>query len=283
MRKIVAMPLIPGRIVRETRVRTDLSYARYATATWRWWCRQRGIEFVLLDRPLGGQAFVGTPPTVQRWLALELLLNEHGGDARIALVDADTMVRWDAPDFLDGEGLCAVRALGTPWIHRSIKAYQALFPGVELPWWEYFNAGVVVMSRGQVPTIRAFLEFYRRSADELGEIQRRGEVGTDQTPLNFVVRREREPVRFLPPPFNTLHCFSTSAALRHMAEHDPRPDWRRFEELAFGRPEVFDFIEYGYVWHFCSILAARPVVMRETWRRIRAHYPGASPGESQAA
>ena len=58
-----------------------------------------------------------------------------------------------------------------------------------------------------------------------------GNVGTDQTPLNFMVKREKEPVFFLPRPFNFVNCFPLPAELAQVeqialtqAEHSVRPD-----------------------------------------------------------
>ena len=74
------------------------------------------------------------PPTFQRWLAPEAIIGERGEDTVVAIVDADTMVRWDTPDFLEGaRGFSAVKAVSTIWIANSIRAFQPLFPDVSLP------------------------------------------------------------------------------------------------------------------------------------------------------
>src|SRR5882724_8254671 len=97
--KIVAMSLIPGASIRGTPARSDLGYSIYSRATWEWWCGQHSVEFVPLDQPLGGEMYMGLPPTIQRWLAPEILSQQFGGTAQVAMVDADTMIRWDTPDF----------------------------------------------------------------------------------------------------------------------------------------------------------------------------------------
>ncbi len=275
-RHIVAMPLIPGRIRRGQETRTDLSHARYSQATWRWWCRKHGIDFVVFDSPLGGFHFSHMPPTLQRWFIPGLLTSESDQDTIIAVVDADTMIRWDAPNFLERSvGFTAVRGLDPGWMFRSTRAFQHLFSDVSLPWWEYFNAGVVVLGGKQCRPLRAFLEYTAMHWPELEAVMLSGNFGTDQTPLNFMLRREQEPVHFLPRPFNLLNCFPMDSELDSI-EHDPSPDFAQFAEKAFGRPWSFMFIEAGYVWHFSNIVAARSIVMREAWRRVRANYPGAS-------
>lgn len=273
-RKVVAMPLIPGRYGRGSRRRSGLDYAKYGRATWRWWCEQRGIDFVVFDQPLGDSKFADMPPTIQRWLIPELLIRDNDKDTRVALVDADTMIRWDAPDIFDqAEGFAAVRGRDQNWISRSIQAYQPLFPGVSLPVQEYFNAGVVVLGNRQVPTVRAFLEFTLRHWTKLDAMMSFGDLGTDQTPLNFVLRREGEPVHLLPDAFNLLHCFPMDPALNAI-EFSPAPDPILFSLRAFSRPGAFEFFKRGYIWHFSNVVALRSLVMREAWRRVSHNYPG---------
>src|ERR1700694_4873896 len=223
-KKIVAMPLIPVAIKRAGGIRANLGYAKYAQATWRWWCEQHGMEFVICDEALGGNEFAQMPPTIQRWFIPELLIRKHGAGTRVAVVDADTMIRWDTPDFLAAShGFAAARGTDMRWIARSIRAFQPLFPGVTLPWWEYFNAGVVVLGEGQLSALRAFLEFASRHWPQLNAAMLSQDVGTDQTPLNFVLRRESQAVELLAPPFNLVHCFPVTRALAAI-DRGPSPD-----------------------------------------------------------
>jgi hypothetical protein len=275
-RRIVAMTAIPMNWQRGGQQRGGLAYARFGQATWRWWCRRNGVEFVLLDRPLGGEAFSLMPPTVQRWLAPAELLGTSLED-QVAVVDADTMIRWDAPDFFSQArgGLAAVRGNDPAWIHASIEAFGPLFPGVSLPWWEYFNAGLVVLGPAELPVLRTFVEHQLHHRVELMAIQRRANVGTDQTPLNLTVRQAGRPVTFLPPPFNLLNCFAPPLPLRAELLHGDRPlDPEELARRAFN-DAAFAFVKYGYVWHFTMMVAAREQIMAETWRRVRANYPGA--------
>ena len=272
-RYIVAMPLIPGRVRRGREIRTDLTHGEYSQATWRWWCRKHGIEFVVFDSQLGSAEFSHLPPTFQRWLIPSLLINELDRDTIVAQVDADTMIRWDAPNFLElGVGFAAVRGLDPEWMFKSLRAFRPLFPDVSLQWWEYFNDGVVVLGVNQLRPLRAFLEHAAMHWPELEAIIHSGNVGTDQTPLNFVLRREKEPVHFLPREFNALNCFPMDPELWAI-ECSPSPDHIRFAETAFRRPEALQFTRMGYVWHFSNIVSMRATAMRETWHRVRANYP----------
>ena len=105
-------------------------------------------------------------------------------------------------------------------------------------------------------------------------MMRARDFGTDQTPLNLVLRREREPVWVLPPPYNFLHCFPMDEPLLAL-EKGPQPEPELFARTAFSRPWAFEFIGLAYVWHFTNVVAHRSLVMEEVWRRVAGHYPGA--------
>ena len=309
-RKIVAMPAIPGGIRRGVSIRADLGYAKYAQATWRWWCKQNEIEFVLIEEPLGGHGFAHMPPTFQRWHILDRIIGEYGTDIRLAVVDADTMVRWDTPDFIGGtrgfsavairhpdwmsacqpflsgvpkkiighgeesmDSAAPIAARNPGWISRSLSAFQHLFPGVSLKSFGYFNAGIVVLGSDQRRIMEKFLRYSAAQWPQLESVIKSGDFGTDQTPLNFMLRQENEPIFFLPGSFNLLHCFPMDAELAQI-DASPEPDPVRFARKALVSPLVFQFIRFAYVWHFTNVIGLRTIAMGETWRRIRQYYPG---------
>src|SRR5262249_10020217 len=153
---------------------------------------------------------------------------------------------------------------------------------VSLPWWQYFNAGLVVVGAAQLRVLRTFLAFATSRWAELEAVMQSGDVGTDQTPLNFILRREREPLQILPPPFNLGHCFPMNDALQALEKH-PHSDPGVFAAEGFAQPWAFEFIRLAYVWHFTSVVTHRSLVMQEAWRRVAGNYPGATvnggPGE----
>lgn len=281
--RVVAMSAIPNLTERGLYKRSNLAYRTYGERSWRWWCRNNGVEFVVLDTPLGGAIFKDMSPVFQRWLAPKMLMEEFGRDTAVALVDADTMIRWDAPSVFDAAGgmFAAVRGGNRPWIISQIRRYQHLFPGVHLNWWEYFNAGLVTLGSDHLPVISTFLAFLVNhwavvcAADSVY-------APDDQTPLNFIVQREGVTIRLLPDPFNLLHCFPMTPTLEkieQLAFDTPagptQPELGSFVAEAFSRPNSLDFVEQGYVWHFTNVVAMRCAAMEATWKRIRHHYPGA--------
>jgi hypothetical protein len=234
------------------------------------------VHFLLLDRPVDDDSLRGAPPPVHRWRAAEQLLAAGAPGSQVAVVDADTMIRWDAPDFfaLAGGSLAAVRDREPDWIVRSIRAYQPFFPGVALDWWDYFNSGLVVFARDQAHVLRALVDTYRRNRAELAAVQRRTDVGVDQTLLNFVVRLKQEPITFLPAPFNLMHCLPIPLlTLIELESATPEQRRRQLVDEIMRTPGMFDFVDHSYVWHYNNTVAIRADFMRETWRRISDHYP----------
>jgi hypothetical protein len=271
--KIVAMTCMPGCIERGSQIRTGTDYSRYGQVTWKWWCKQHGFEFVVLDQPLGGQPFEKTPPSIQRWFAPAMLMRTYGEDAKIVMVDADTMIRWDAPDFFDlgGPHLAVGHANSIPWISSTIAAYQSLFTDVQVLPFEYFNSGVVVMGKQQLPFLKDFTEFAKVHWLDLRAVQMSGNYGSDQTPLNFIARRNRLPIHFLPPMFNLLNCGSFARALMGPEKQMGREEFLR---ILRSNPYIFDFINHGYVWHFSALYRYRSLLMAHTWSQVCERYPG---------
>lgn len=274
--RIVAMAKIPWNSTTKFRRSGDLGYAQFSEITWRWWCRKVGAEFVLLEQPLGGEGFHNIPPTVQRWLALQDLFTCYGSDAQIAMVDADTMVRWDTPDFFAfaGPHLAAVRDPYGTWIYKSIKAHQYLFPDVNLRWWEYFNSGLVVLTYDHLEMAQAVTDIAVSRQRELMNLSTPWGYGDDQTLMNYVVQQRQIRITFLDPPYNMVRCVAMTPEIISLENTPPLfKNGNRTRKLLSPQPL---FIEMAYVWHFTNVHRCRSLIMQETWDHVSAQYPGAT-------
>lgn len=271
--RIVIMAAIPGTIRRGSVLRSTTGYQRYGAATWKWWCERNDARFVLLNTTIGGEQFTCLPPTFQRWLAPESIVREYGPDVEIAMVDADTMIRWDSPTpFAEAAGrLSAVVDGNVRWIDRSINAFQEFFPGVRMRWWEAFNSGVVILNGRHAQLLRRFVEFSLDRWSELCPVIYAEDVGTDQPLLNLYLKSIGEPVHFLPLGFNLQHCVNLNPFEAILASSSP-------EEHAktFSSPWLYDFVDLAHIWHFTNVLDSREIAMAETWARICQNYPGAT-------
>ncbi len=250
--------------------RANLGFLPYSVATWTHWCRRHNAEFLLLQDPFGGQLFQDQPPTIQRWLALEPLLQQFGQDAAFAFVDADTMIRWDAPDLfaLAGDRFTAVKDTHGPWVHNSIKQFQPFFPDVQLNWWEYFNAGMILLNARHLPLIHALTAFALDRKAELAPIFNSWQFGDDQTPLNFLAKRLAININFLDARFNMMHCVPATQQLFQL-EHQANLPHDTPLDLSLS---ALPFIEMGYIWHFNNVVHVKTLVMAKVWPLISAAY-----------
>jgi lipopolysaccharide biosynthesis glycosyltransferase len=206
----------------------------------------------------GVDAFPNAPPTIQRWFAPAAIIAKFGPDTRVAMVDADTMIRWDTPDFMDHSenSLVAVRARNQRWASKTVAAFQHFFPSVILSNADYFNAGIVVVGINHLTVLSHLIAFYSANKSELEQIFRASDMGTDQTLLNFIVRQDHTQVSFLPKELNFLNCFDYDPDARKEYEHESGHDWSTFARQAFSKT-AFSFIDRAFVWHFTNTIRSR--------------------------
>lgn len=246
-------PIVRGKL--PPRKGTD--WIKYSFNTWKWWCTKNNVQFEILETNCGG--LEDLPYTYQRWCAVSELFKKYGDDAKLAFVDGDTMVKWDAPNFFDmcpSDSLTVTaRENSTPWCENSIKIYQPLFPDVELPMKNYYNTGFIIFTKSQLSFIENFIKFAENSKKDLLDIQLAHNVGSDQTPFNFMLRKMGNKVNELPVIYNWLFPF-----------------WnvKKVEEIYMD--SEFDFIEKANVWHFAANFRFRDIIMSETWKRVSHHY-----------
>jgi hypothetical protein len=150
------------------------------------------------------------PPTIQRWLLPLASWKRHGNEARIAMVDADTLISPQAPSIFEQAQANVILTPDRPewneWKVFSLATYAPMFPDIEFDKNLFFNAGVMVLNSPMLP--RAFLDFVLDHAAEYMDRMTRGpdRTGTDQTPLNFVfqqlARDSKLTASFLDPRWN---------------------------------------------------------------------------------
>ena len=178
----------------------DFGFADAGIATWKRWCSRNNVLLMIArELPLpekcgwpAGQiaTLLDFPPTIQRWLLPPFLMDQYGPGTSIAMIDADTIINPRSPSIFKQQSsdllLTKDRKEWTDWKNNSCSAFAPLFPDVELDKSLYFNAGVMVH---RTPLLAiSFINFVLENHDELlGKLN--GKVGTDQTPLNFMLQR----------------------------------------------------------------------------------------------
>ena len=228
-----------------------LDYKEWCYRSWEVWCKKNDVEIFVLDQELRDRNTM--KPTWQRWHVLEIL--EHNGIEydQVALVDIDTMIHPDAPNFfkLTDRGFGVVgEDVMVEWIHNSITGYQDMFPDVHFDWTTYWNNGFIVINEAHKELCKAITDFYYANEAELRNRQHVTlKKGSDQTPVNYLARQSGLPINYLDKRWNFTHMHVRGV-------------------LTGGL-----FLDCAWVYHFNGFeKAMRNNIMKQTWELMQQRF-----------
>ena len=227
-------------------------FFKYCFNTWDFWAKKNNAVLFVLENPLPGTEKFA--PHLQKYFAFEILKKNKIDFDQIAIVDADTMVKWDCPNFfkLSKNSFRAVLDDELPkWVVQSLEVYQFLFPNIKVNWWEYFNSGVMIFNKKHASILSEFIAFITLRNKKISAIHEKYDlkVGFDQTLFNFFLKEKKVRITYLPKIFNFYHL-----AKKKMLDKK-------------------EFIDCAYIWHFNGIdHSERKKYMRETWELIKKNY-----------
>ena len=138
-----------------------MEYKDYCLNTWKYWCDKNDVDLVLLDEEIEDANEMSA--TWQRYYVFDVLENSGIEYNQVALVDIDTMIHPNAPNFFDetnGEYAGVNDDLMVEWVHNSITGYQDMFPDVKFDWTTYMNNGFIVMSPKHKELCKKITDFY---------------------------------------------------------------------------------------------------------------------------
>jgi len=182
----------------------NLSY-QYSIQSWEKWCKKNDIELFVWNTLLF--PVKECKITWQRHYCLSILKENNIEFDQVAVVDADTIICLDTPNFFNetNNQFCGVLNDGCyEWTNRSIKQYgNSLFSGWERPKiWEYINGGFLVYNITHQGLFNNLLQTYWQHKHAFIKAQEIFKVGTDQTPLNFFLTSLNINVKLLPSCYN---------------------------------------------------------------------------------
>jgi hypothetical protein len=206
----------------------------YSVRSWQHFCKKHDCELFLLQDLL--YPFEEVKITWQRYHVFDLLEANGIDYDQIAMIDADTIVHPDCPNFFNivNHKFGGVVNLGSQdWINRSIENYKKYFfsdTDTMVPYYQYINGGFQVVNKQHKNLYRSILDFYFQNKDSLLQLQNTFFNGTDQTPLNFLLKQHNVDIEYLPYEFNMV-------------------DMNRFEILT----DDLLFTKFGWIYHFNAI------------------------------
>tara|TARA_Y100000034_G_scaffold12174_1_gene12776 strand:- start:2506 stop:3279 length:774 start_codon:yes stop_codon:yes gene_type:complete len=213
----------------------------YSVRSWKKWCQKNDVElFVLEDLifPIERMKI-----TFQRYYLFDILEDNNIEYDQVLMVDADTIVHPDCPNFFEEteHKYCGVMNDGCyEWISRSIKSYHDfMFSNQDMikPW-NYINGGFQIVNKKYRQFFQDMIEFYWEYSDKILEAQETFKVGTDQTILNYMLKKFDIDVKVLPQCYNLQDLFRKN--LLHL-------------QGAWWEDSLENLYNSGWVYHFNAI------------------------------
>jgi hypothetical protein len=181
------------------------SYA-YSIKSWQHFCKKHDCELFVLQDLLF--PYDDVKITWQRYYIFDILEANNIEYDQILMVDADTIVHPDCPNFFNltnGKFTGVVNLGSLDWIMRSIENYKKYFfydTNITVPYYKYINGGFQIVNKIHKPLYKGLLDFYFENKTSLLDMQNTFHNGTDQTPLNYFLQLYDIDVEYLPYEFN---------------------------------------------------------------------------------
>lgn len=213
----------------------------YSIKSWKYWCEKNGaILFEWKDSRLDHNLF---PITFQRYMVFEILEEHNIEYDKILMVDADTIVHPNTPNFFSevGDEMGVTINNGSyEWVLRSIKSWgDALFSQEpKIKTWKYFNGGFQIVNSKHKSFYNVVMEFYKENIDLVNYHKNQIKAGTDQTIINYLTQIYDIPKQTLPECYNLQELHAKN--LLHI------PNYSYF-------PDDLIFLDAGWVYHFNGI------------------------------
>ena len=215
---------------------------KYSIDSWKKWCENNKSELFVLNDLLFDNDEMGI--CWQRYHVHDILESNDIHYNQVLMVDADTIVHPDCPNFFNqtkGKYAGVMTDGCYEWVNRSVTNYHDyLFPKQnKLSTWEYINGGFQISNKNHKKFYKKVTDFYWENKDKLIYAQKTFLVGTDQTPINYLLKKYNVEVEMLPVCFNVQDMFKKS--LLHIPNYSWWPD------------NLDNLYNSGWVYHFNSI------------------------------
>jgi len=233
------------------------NFSKHCIDSWKYWCEKNKIDFYLQSE---SNPNVGIPIWNKEFVFTNFKENKYD---KIAVVDSDTMIKWDAPNFFnlyDDEFCGVLDTANLRWTYNSINTYKnhfEEFKQTELSIYEYINAGVLMFCKEHKYVFDYLMNFYLKHKYILDNWNVPG-VGKEQTIFNLTLKKLNIKQKYLSPEWNLI-----SMNKRGMFNHN----WQ------LNKRQVPFFIDYSYIWHFTGIpIESKQSIIEQTWSFIKNNY-----------
>lgn len=213
----------------------------YSVKSWKHWAEKHNVLVLEWDEPIMDTSKF--PIIMQREWVFDILEHNDIDYDQILIVDADTIVHPDCPNFFKetNHNYAAVVNNGCyEWVTRSVRGWgDAMFPNEPLvkPY-DYFNTGFVVVNKKHKPFFDEIKDLYLNRGEEIKHYRDTIKASTGQTMVNFMLKKNNIEVTKLSEGYNLQDLF------RKNLLHIPGHSW-------FS--DDLHFLDAGWVYHFNAI------------------------------
>tara|TARA_E500000305_G_scaffold94884_2_gene84031 strand:+ start:1493 stop:2983 length:1491 start_codon:yes stop_codon:yes gene_type:complete len=177
---------------------------KYSIDSWKKWCDKNDCDLFVLNDLIVDKEEMSV--CWQRYYLFEILDANDINYDQILMVDSDTIVHPNCPNFFDitEHKYVGVHNEGSyDWILRSIENYSKyIFNNKSIDWWKYINGGFQIVNKKHKEFFQDIISFYYSNKDNLIKLQNTFHTGTDQTPINFLLQNKNIELKILPYEFN---------------------------------------------------------------------------------
>ena len=175
----------------------------YSIQSWKHFCDKYDCKLLILDELLFPIEHMKV--TWQRFYLFDLLKDVDYD--QILMVDADTIVHPDCPNFFEmtnHEYSAVVNNGSFEWVKRSVDQYSELMFDNKVPFklWEYINCGFQIVNKKHKPFFDYVKNYYNSKQDLIRNSIEKVKAGTDQTIINFLLREQNIKINYLPIAYN---------------------------------------------------------------------------------
>ena len=213
----------------------------YSINSWKHFCDKYNCELVVWNDLL--LPVEEMKITWQRYYMFDILEANHIDYDQILIVDADTIVHPDCPNFFnetDGK-YSAVRNNGSfEWVRRSMGGYSKILFDDEVPFkvWDYINCGFQIVNKDHKEFFEYVRNYYLENKYGVQSAISQVKAGTDQTIINFLLRKQNIELNYLSSCYNLQDLHSKQLLFIH-------------PQMWFEDKLIFE--NCGYVFHFNAI------------------------------
>jgi len=214
----------------------------YSVLSWKNWAKNfDNIQVIEWTDPIVDRSIMKI--TLHRYWVFDILKHNDIDYDQVLLVDADTIVHPNCPNFfLETEyKLSGVLNNGCyEWVTRSIRDWgNNLFPNhPKIKPWKYINGGFIITNDKYEDFFNTIKAFYTENLDHIKHLTSIIKAGTDQTIINYLIDINKVDIKLLPECYDLQDMFN-----KHLL-HTPGYSWW---------PDDLLFLEAGWVYHFNAI------------------------------